>query len=54
MHKSCLAAYDELAAVLAYPARWLEPFGGLWTFDEIEVGEITLGDEEAEVDQELR
>ena len=54
MHKSCLTTYDELAAVLAYPARWLEPFGGLPSFNGLEIGEVTLGDEEAEVDQELR
>ena len=38
VHKSCLTAYDEIAAVLASPARWLEPFGGLRTFDGIETG----------------
>ena len=54
MHKSCLTAYDELAAVLAYPARWLEPFGSLQTFDEIKIGEVTHSDEEEEVDQQLR
>ena len=54
MNKSSLTSYDELATMLAHPARWLEPFGGLQTPDEIEVGEVTLGDEEAEVDQELQ
>ena len=54
MYKSCLTVYDELAAVLAYPARWLEPFGRLWTFNGLEIGEVTLSDEEGEVDQELR
>ena len=41
-------------AVLASPARWLEPFGGFQTFDGLEVGEVTLGDKEAEIEQELR
>ena len=40
--------------MLAYPARWLEPFGSLQTFSRIEIGEITLSDEEVEVDQELQ
>ena len=54
VHKSCLTAYDDIAAVLASPARWLEPFGGFRTFDGLEIGEVTLGDEEAEIEQELQ
>ena len=53
MHKSCLTAYDEISAVLASPARWLEPFGDFWTFDGLEVGEVTLGNEEDEIEQAL-
>ena len=52
--KSSLTRYDKLAVALAQPAQWLEPFGGLQTPDEIEVGEVTLKDEEAEIDQELQ
>ena len=29
VNKSDLTSYEELAAMLAQPARWLEPFGGL-------------------------
>ena len=54
VHKACLSAYDEIAAVLASPAWWLKLFGGFRTFDGLEIGEVTLGKEEDEIEQELQ
>ena len=48
-----ITKYDELAVVLAQPARWLEPTGGIQTPEGVEVGEIALEDEDPEAEQEL-